>query len=85
MQPRLLGCAIGGLIIATNARTILNALAVHGAVRAVLYVTLGTTWVAALTFTLGAPYLTRPDRTEPSSQPRVATVSEATGSDEIND
>ncbi len=66
VQPRLLGCAVGGLIIATNVRTILNAFDVHGGTRTALYLTLGMVWVTALVYTLRALYLRRPAQTKPS-------------------
>ena len=77
VQPPLLGCAVGGLIIVTNVRTILNAFEVHGAARTALYIILGAVWVAALVHTLRALYLGRPTRTEPS-------VSAMAGPDQID-
>jgi len=52
MKPRLLGCAVGGLIILTNVRTILNTLGAHGSVRTGLYAGLAAIWAVALVYTV---------------------------------
>ena len=48
LHPRLLGAAIGGLIVLTNARTLLGAAGVEGNARVAAYVALATFWVIAL-------------------------------------
>jgi hypothetical protein len=48
LHPRLLGAAIGGLIVLTNARTIMGAVGVEGDARVAAYVALATFWVIAL-------------------------------------
>lgn len=50
MQPRLLGSAVGGLIILTNVRTILNTLGVQGMARTGFYIGLGAVWAAAIAY-----------------------------------
>jgi uncharacterized protein len=44
----LLGAAVGGMIILTNVRTLLEALEVEGAVREPLYAVVGATWLLAI-------------------------------------
>jgi uncharacterized membrane protein YfcA len=48
VTPSLLGAAVGGLILITNARTLFDIYGVSGDVRNVVYATLGSVWVAAL-------------------------------------
>lgn len=49
VAPRLLGAAVGGLILVTNARTLLDALDVSGRGRAIVYAALGLVWIGAIT------------------------------------
>jgi hypothetical protein len=44
----VLGAAIGGLIVLTNARTLLGTLGIEGDARVAAYVALATFWVIAL-------------------------------------
>ena len=48
LHPRVLGSAIGGLIVLTNARTLLGTLGIEGDARVAAYVALATFWVIAL-------------------------------------
>ena len=48
LHPRVLGAAIGGLIVLTNARTLLAAIGVEGDARVAAYVALATFWAIAL-------------------------------------
>lgn len=54
LHPRLLGTAVGGLIILTNGRTLLPSLGVHGDVQAAALGALAALWVVALTVTVRA-------------------------------
>ncbi|MBN0044764.1 sulfite exporter TauE/SafE family protein [Streptomyces actuosus] len=56
LPPRVLGSAVGGLIVVTNARTVLNSIwgAVPGAVSAAVHVGLLGLWAAALAYSIGA-------------------------------
>lgn len=47
LRPRILGCTVGGLIIFTNGRTILNALDVAGGARWAVYLAIAALWSAA--------------------------------------
>ena len=71
VQPRLLGCAVGGLIIATNLRTMLNAVALHGGARMALYLTVMAVWIVALVHTILELNRTRSDRDEPLRMERM--------------
>ena len=48
LHPRLLGAAIGGLIVLTNARTLLSTLGIEGEAGVAAFVALATFWVIAL-------------------------------------
>ncbi|MCJ7724809.1 MAG: sulfite exporter TauE/SafE family protein [Acidimicrobiia bacterium] len=52
LRPRILGCTVGGLIILTNGRTILNALDVAGGARAAIYVVIAALWSVATIVTV---------------------------------
>lgn len=54
MPPRVLGTAAGGLIVLTNARTVLAAAGVGGVVIALAYVTLLALWIAGLATSIRA-------------------------------
>jgi uncharacterized protein len=65
VTPSLLGVSVGGLILITNSRTLLDAYGVSGQVRNLVYAMLGTVWVTALTIVVrrlrrdGQPLLQR--------------------------
>lgn len=56
LPPRVLGSAVGGVILVTNVRTLLNSdwLAVSGATAVAVYVALYGLWAAALTHSIRA-------------------------------
>lgn len=56
LPPRVLGSAVGGVILVTNVRTLLNSdwIAASGATAAVVYVALYALWAAALTYSIRA-------------------------------
>jgi uncharacterized membrane protein YfcA len=56
LPPRVLGSAVGGVILVTNVRTLLNSdwLAVSGATAVAVYVALYALWAAALTYSIRA-------------------------------
>jgi uncharacterized membrane protein YfcA len=56
VPPRVLGSAVGGVIIVTNVQTLLESdwIAAPGAVSAVVYVALYAVWAAALTYSIRA-------------------------------
>ena len=54
LSPRLLGACVGGMIVVTNARTIMDAAGASGPVRALVYVVLGAVWVTAIALVLRA-------------------------------
>jgi uncharacterized membrane protein YfcA len=56
VPPRILGSAVGGVIILTNTRTILTSdwVAAAGNVRGIVYMVVAVVWVAALAFSLRA-------------------------------
>jgi len=59
LPTRLLGVAVGGVIILTNSRTLLNAFDVANGVRPAVYVTIAAVWLA---FLAGAVQGMRSDR-----------------------
>jgi hypothetical protein len=56
LPPRVLGSAVGGVILVTNVRTLLNSdwLAVSGPTAVAVYVALYALWAAALTYSIRA-------------------------------
>jgi hypothetical protein len=56
VPPRILGSAVGGVIILTNTRTILTSdwVAATGNVRGIVYMVVAVVWVAALAFSIRA-------------------------------
>ena len=56
VPPRILGSAVGGVIILTNTRTILTSdwVAAAGNVRGIVYMVVAVVWVAALAFSIRA-------------------------------
>ncbi|MGW6909010.1 sulfite exporter TauE/SafE family protein [Streptomyces sp. NPDC054940] len=56
LPPRVLGSAVGGVILVTNVRTLLKSdwIAASGATSAVVYVVLYALWAAALTYSIRA-------------------------------
>jgi len=76
VPPRILGAAVGGVIILTNTRTILKSdwVEAAGGVRGVVYMVVAVVWVAALTFSirayLGEREVERPMQTVAADEPR---------------
>ena len=56
LHPRLLGSAVGGMIILTNGRTLLGGLGVTGTQQALTIALLALIWVAALGFAVRSVY-----------------------------
>jgi uncharacterized membrane protein YfcA len=52
LPARVLGTAVGGLIVMTNSRTVLHALEASDAARAATYLGVAAVWVAAVTWTV---------------------------------
>lgn len=52
VPPRLLGATVGGLIVFTNTRTILNGLGMEGSGRGLIYVGIVAVWVTAVAMAL---------------------------------
>jgi hypothetical protein len=56
LHPRLLGSAVGGLIILTNGRTLLNALGIQGDAQVTVIAAIAVIWVAALVIAVRSVY-----------------------------
>jgi uncharacterized membrane protein YfcA len=52
VTPRLLGAAVGGLIVITNARTIFSVLPENGEIRVATYAVLSLAWVLAVAYVI---------------------------------
>jgi uncharacterized membrane protein YfcA len=75
VPAQLLGAGVGGLIVLTNARTLLHALDAPGAARTMVYIGLGLAWAVAATFAVQALRRTRREArrtTHPAPQPVAA-------------
>jgi uncharacterized protein len=76
VPPRILGSAVGGVIILTNTRTVLNSdwVDAPGGVRTVAYAVIATIWVAALAYSirahLGQREVERPRQAVLGNEPR---------------
>jgi len=53
VAPRLIGAGVGGLIILTNARTLLNQFGIEGPERTLTYLALAVLWLVALGMAFG--------------------------------
>ena len=69
LPARILGTAVGGIILITNMKTFLEAVGVSGPLVIVIYVTILAVWVAALAFSIQVNRLEKRDITaaEPST------------------
>lgn len=76
VPPRILGAAVGGVIILTNTRTILTSdwVDAPGGVRSVVYVVIAAVWVVALAYSirahLGEREIERPTPAVVAKEPR---------------
>jgi len=76
VPPRILGAAVGGVIILTNTRTIVTSAWVdaQGGVRSVVYVVIAAVWVVALAYSirahLGEREIERPTPAVVAKEPR---------------
>jgi uncharacterized membrane protein YfcA len=52
LPMRVLGTAVGGIILLTNARTFLNAIGLEGGIVVALYAVIAAIWVTALAFSI---------------------------------
>jgi uncharacterized membrane protein YfcA len=59
LPARVLGTAVGGLIVMTNSRTVLHALEASDAARATAYLGIAAVWIAAVAWTVRAHRATR--------------------------
>ncbi|MFF4268580.1 hypothetical protein [Streptomyces sp. NPDC001536] len=73
VPPRVLGSAVGGVIIVTNVRTLLRSdwIGASGSVGAVVYVLLYAVWAAALTYSIRAYRQERAAESEPAERQPV--------------
>jgi uncharacterized membrane protein YfcA len=72
LHPRLLGATIGGVIIFTNARTLLGSSGIEGAPRLAIYLGLAAVWGVALVIALRS---LRAERSGAGGAPAVASAS----------
>ncbi|MFF4830228.1 sulfite exporter TauE/SafE family protein [Streptomyces sp. NPDC001315] len=74
LPPRVLGSAVGGVIVVTNVRTLLKSdwSAASGAVSTVVYVVLYAAWAGALAYSVRAHLREKTAETEPEREPVAA-------------
>ncbi|MGC4834555.1 sulfite exporter TauE/SafE family protein [Micromonospora vinacea] len=77
VPAQLLGAAIGGVIVLTNARTLIRSAELDGPVRPALYVLLAAGWLAALVFAVRALRRTRRARAEAANASTAAAAASA--------
>ncbi|CAM5378730.1 hypothetical protein SALBM311S_06185 [Streptomyces alboniger] len=77
VPPRVLGSAVGGVIIVTNVQTLLKSdwIAAPGAVSAVVYIALYAVWAAALAYSVRAHLKERAAQTESAEERQPVSVS----------
>jgi uncharacterized membrane protein YfcA len=74
MTARVLGAAVGGLILLTNAKTMADAFDASGQVRNPIYFAITAIWIAAVAFVVyghrrdGLPLTNRQARSEPATE-----------------
>ncbi|MEV2214811.1 sulfite exporter TauE/SafE family protein [Streptomyces sp. NPDC050997] len=76
VPPRVLGSAVGGVIIVTNVSTLLKSdwIAASGALSVVVYVVLYAVWAAALAYSVRAHLRERAARTESAEERQPVSV-----------
>ncbi|RRR98598.1 sulfite exporter TauE/SafE family protein [Glycomyces terrestris] len=85
VPPRVLGSAVGGLIILTNARTLLRSewLGASGAVQVAAYLAIALVWIAAVAYSVrrhlaerdvGGPVLDKANRPAEQDEPAAETA-----------
>jgi uncharacterized protein len=72
VPPRVLGSAVGGVIIVTNVRTLLKSdwIGVSGALSTVVYVVLYAVWAAALAYSIRAYRKEKAAETDQTAEPQ---------------
>lgn len=69
MPTRVMGTAVGGFILLTNAQTFLGGIGVTGAPARILYLVIGLVWLAALAYAI---FVMREEKTEARPQEEPA-------------
>jgi uncharacterized membrane protein YfcA len=90
VPAQLLGAAVGGVIVLSNARTLIRSAELDGPLRPTLYALLAAGWLTALVFAVRALRRTRRARATvaaatatPAATPAAATATTATGSSAV--
>jgi uncharacterized membrane protein YfcA len=71
LPARILGSAVGGLILVTNMKTFLEAVGVSGAPAVAIYVLIVAVWIAAIVFSIR---VNRQEKSGPSAEPSTSRV-----------
>ncbi|MET8527140.1 sulfite exporter TauE/SafE family protein [Micromonospora sp. NPDC005172] len=74
VPAQLLGAAVGGVIVLTNARTLIRSAELDGPLRPILYALLAAGWLTALVFAVRALRRTRQARATAATATAAATV-----------
>ncbi|MGC5318887.1 sulfite exporter TauE/SafE family protein [Micromonospora arida] len=85
VPAQLLGAAVGGVIVLTNARTLIRSAELDGPVRPALYALLAAGWLAALVLAVRALRRTRRARAEAAEAAAAAPAAAAGVSAEASD
>jgi uncharacterized membrane protein YfcA len=72
LNTRILGVAVGGLIIFTNARTVMDALSIPAEPRGLIYATIVVVWVASVAYVSGVVLRQRRATDASPTQPEMA-------------
>lgn len=83
VPAQLLGAAVGGVIVLTNARTLMRSAELAGPARPALYALLAAGWLAALVFAVRALRRTRRSRAEAASASAPAGPASLAGRDDL--
>ena len=69
MPARILGTAVGGVILVTNMKTFLEAIGISGALAVLVYVLIVAVWISALVFSLHVNIQEKGETTGGEGQP----------------
>ena len=71
LPMRILGTAVGGVILVTNMKTFLGAVGISGALAILIYVLIVAVWIAALVFSIR---VNRQEKGGPTTEPSTSRV-----------
>jgi uncharacterized protein len=71
LPARILGTAVGGVILITNMKTFLGAVGISGVLAVLIYILIVAVWISALVFSI---QVNRREKSSVSSDPSTSRV-----------